>query len=285
MIPPPFEYVRPTSIDEAVAALTQHGDEAKVLAGGHSLLPLMKLRLAFPTVLVDVGRVQQLRGIREDDSDLVIGAATTHDQVLHDPLVLQHCGVLAEVTATVSDPQVRHRGTIGGALAHGDAAGDLPAAALALQATFVLQGPSGRRSVAASEFFRDYLETALDPTEVLAEIWFPKLGPAWSWRYEKFTRASHMWAIVGVCALVRRDGDRIGAARIGLTNMGAVPVRASAVEAALSGESVDAIPAAALAADVGTDPPADVNAHSDYRRHLARVLTQRALQKATTSWS
>ena len=179
MIPAPFEYVRAGSVDEAVSALQEHGDEAKVLAGGHSLLPLMKLRLAFPTALVDVGQIQEIRGVREDGGWVVVGAATPHSAVIRDPIVQQHCGVLAHVTEMVGDPQVRNRGTLGGALAHGDAAGDLPAVALALDAQFLIQGPGGQRSVPASEFFVDYLETALEPGEVLVEVGVPKLGSSW----------------------------------------------------------------------------------------------------------
>lgn len=280
MIPAPFDYVRATSIDEAVSTLAEHGDEAKVLAGGHSLLPLMKLRLAFPAVLVDVGRVDDLSGVREDGDWLAIGAATTHHDVVHDDLVLAHCGVLAEVAEGIGDPQVRHRGTLGGAIAHGDAAGDLPAVVLALDAELVAHGPNGRRTIAASDFFRDYLETALEPDEVLVEVRVPKLGSPWGWRYEKFNRVAQAWAIVGSCALVRRDDGSIAEARVGLTNMGTVPYRAAATEQALAGSGPDAIADAASSADEGTDPAADHNAEPDYRRHLARVLTRRALEGA-----
>lgn len=282
MIPAPFDYIRATSVDEAVAALAEHGEDAKLLAGGHSLLPLMKLRLAYPEVLIDIGRVDDLHGVTEDGDALVIGAATTHHEVLSDPLVGSHCAILAQVSKTVGDAQVRHRGTIGGALAHGDAAGDLPAAALALDATMVLQGPSGRRSVPASEFFVDYLETALAPDEVLVEVRVPKLGDGWSGHYEKFNRVAQAWAIVGSCAIVRRDDGAIGEARIGLTHMGSTPLRASAAEQALAGAEIgsDAVAAAAAQADEGTDPPSDLNAQADYRRHLAQVLTRRAVERA-----
>jgi carbon-monoxide dehydrogenase medium subunit len=280
VIPAPFEYVRAGSIDEAVAALSQHGDEAKVLAGGHSLLPLMKLRLAFPSALVDVGRVDALKGVSEEGDRLVIGAATTHAAVVRDPLVQEHCGVLAHVTEMVGDPQVRHRGTIGGALAHGDAAGDLPAVVLALDAEFAIKGREGERRVPASEFFVDYLETALAPDEVLVSVSVPKLGSDWSYNYQKFNRVAQAWAIVGALAVVRRSNGTIDEARIGLTNMATVPVRASATEAALQGQGADAVASAAEQAAEGTDPPTDLNAQPDYRKHLARVLTRRALENA-----
>jgi aerobic carbon-monoxide dehydrogenase medium subunit len=283
MIPATFEYVRAGSVDEAVAALREHGDEAKLLAGGHSLLPLMKLRLAVPEVLVDLGRIDALRGVTEtDDGRLAIGAMTTHDEVVHDPLVREHCGVLAEVTALVGDAQVRHRGTIGGALAHGDAAGDLPAALLALEGTFVVQGAGGQREVGAADLFVDYLTTTLGEDEVVTEVRVPKLDASWAWRYEKFTRVSQAWAIVGSCALVRRSNGTIDEARVGLTNMATVPLRATATEQALAGAPTGAIAAAAAAAAEGTDPPEDLNADATYRRHLARVLTRRALEAAVS---
>jgi aerobic carbon-monoxide dehydrogenase medium subunit len=283
MIPATFEYVRAGSVDEAVAALREHGDEAKLLAGGHSLLPLMKLRLAVPEVLVDLGRIDALRGVTEtDDGRLAIGAMTTHDEVVHDPLVREHCGVLAEVTALVGDAQVRHRGTIGGALAHGDAAGDLPAALLALEGTFVVQGAGGQREVGAADLFVDYLTTTLGEDEVVTEVRVPKLDASWAWRYEKFTRVSQAWAIVGSCALVRRSNGTIDEARVGLTNMATVPLRATATEQALAGAPMGAIAAAAAAAAEGTDPPEDLNADATYRRHLARVLTRRALEAAVS---
>jgi aerobic carbon-monoxide dehydrogenase medium subunit len=282
MIPAPFDYVRAGSLDEAVQALTEHGEDAKVLAGGHSLIPLMRLRLAFPTVLVDIGRITDLRGVRDDGDMLAIGAATTHHAVQHDPLVREHCGVLADVTATVGDPQVRHRGTIGGAVAHADPAGDLPAAMLALDAELVAQGPDGRRTIPAKDFFVYFLESALQPGEILAEIRVPKLTGTWGWSYQKFNRVAQAWAIVGSCAIVRRDNGTIGEARIGLTNMGTVPVRATATEAALTGApaEADTLASAAEQAAEGTEPPADQNADPDYRRHLARVLTRRALEEA-----
>jgi aerobic carbon-monoxide dehydrogenase medium subunit len=280
MIPAAFEYVRAGSVDEAVSVLGEHGDEAKVLAGGHSLLPLMKLRLAVPEVLVDVGRIDAMKGVSDAGDRLAIGAATTHQDVMNDALVRDHCGVVADVTAMVGDAQVRHRGTIGGAIAHGDAAGDLPTVLLALDATVVAQGPSGEREIAAADLFVDHLTTALADEEVLTEVRVPKLDAAWSWHYEKFNRVAQAWATVGSLALVRRANGTIEEARVGLTNMGAVPIRAGATEAALAGASADAIGEAAAQADQGSDPPGDLNATPDFRRHLARVLTRRALEAA-----
>lgn len=280
MIPAAFDYVRVSSVEEAVDALSQHGDEAKVLAGGHSLLPLMRLRLAYPTALVDVGRIDEMRGVREDGDDLVIGAATTYHAVAHDPLVLRDCGIIPDTVKHIGDPQVRHRGTFGGGLAHGDAAGDLPALALALDADFIVQGPGGRRTVPAGEFFIDYLQTALAPDEVLVEVRVPKLGADWGFNYQKFNRVAQAWAIVGSCALVRRDNGSIAEARVGLTNMGTTPVRATATEQALSGASGDGISDACNLAAEGTNPPEDLNARADYRQHLARVLTRRAVEAA-----
>jgi aerobic carbon-monoxide dehydrogenase medium subunit len=280
VIPASFDYVRAGSIDEAVAALTEHGDEAKLLAGGHSLLPLMKLRLAAPEVLVDLGRVEELRGICDAGEHLAIGAMTTHDAVVKDPLVREHCGVLADVSQTVGDAQVRHRGTIGGAMAHGDAAGDLPTLLLALDGTVVVQGPEGRRNIRAADLFTDYLSTSIADDEVLVEVRVPKLVGDWGWRYEKFSRVAQAWAIVGSCALVKRSNGSIEQARVGLTHMGTTPVRASATEAALQGVGRDAIASAAEQAAEGTSPPSDLNATPAFREHLARVLTRRALTHA-----
>ncbi len=283
MIPPAFDYVRVASVDEAVAALAKDPDEAKILAGGHSLLPLMRLRLASPGVLVDVGRVTEMRGVRDDGDRIAVGAATTHYEVVNDELLRQHVPLVGKATATVGDAQVRHRGTHGGALAHGDAAGDLPAIAMACEAEMVIQGPGGRRTVPAAEFFVDYLETAVQPDEVLVEVRWPKFDASWGYDYQKFARSAQAWAIVGACALVRRSNGTISEARVGLTNMGSVPVRARATESALSGADAggEALAAASEAADQGTDPPSDLNARPDYRRHLARVLTRRALEAAS----
>ncbi len=282
MIPAKFEYVRPSSISDAISALAEGGDDAKVIAGGQSLLPLLRLRLAYPDILVDVGGLDELRGVADNGDHLLIGARTTHYQVVHDPLIAEHCGLLAQAASTVADPAVRHRGTLGGSIAHADPAGDLPAVILALNATIVAAGPGGQREIAASDFFVDYLTTALDPGEVLTGIRVPKLGSDWGYRYEKFHRTAQAWATVGVAALVRRSNGEVAEARVGLTNMGSVPLRAAAVEAALAGAraSSESLRAAAQSAAEGTQPPADLHGAPDYRRHLARVLTGRALEAA-----
>lgn len=280
MIPAGFDYVRPGSVDEAVSALRENGDDAKVMAGGQSLIPLLRLRLAYPSVVVDVGRVSEMRGVREDGDHLVLGAMTTHYEVIHDPLVREHAGLIAAATETVADPAVRHRGTFGGSLAHADPAGDLPAVALALDAEFVVAGSGGRRTVAAADFFVDYLQTAIAADEVLVEVRVPKLGAGWGYRYEKFQRVAQAWAIVGVAAAVRRDNGSIAEARVALTNMGATPVRAAGVEEDLAGGSLDAIGPAAERAAEGTSPPSDLSGRADYREHLARVLTRRAVTAA-----
>jgi carbon-monoxide dehydrogenase medium subunit len=285
VIPSSFDYLRPGSVEECLARLAEDGDDAKVLAGGHSLVPLLKLRLAAPARLLDIGRIAELRGVRDAGDHLAVGAMTTHDQLVRNPLVRDHCAILAEAAAVVADPQVRHRGTLGGALAHGDAAGDLPAVAVALEAGLVVEGPAGRRVVPATEFFHGYLETAMAPEDLLVEVRVPKLADGWTWRYEKLSRVSHMWAIVGACAVVRWDDGAIAEARVGLTNMGAVPVRARAAEQALAGAGRGAIGEAAALAAEGTDPPADLHAEPDYRRQLARALTRRALERAAARWS
>ncbi|PWW22361.1 carbon-monoxide dehydrogenase medium subunit [Geodermatophilus normandii] len=282
MIPAPFEYARPTTVDEALQAVAAGGEDVKIMAGGQSLIPVMRLRLAAPSTVVDLGRVAEMRGVRDDGDALVIGAMTTHAEVLTDPLVAQHATLVAEATETVADRQTRRRGTFGGALAHADPAGDLPAVALALDAEMVVAGPGGRRTVPASEFFVDYLTTALDEGEILVEIRVPKLAGDWGVRYEKFNRVAQAWSIVAVAAAVRRENGHIAEARIGLTNMGPTPLRASATEAALSGAaaSADAVAAAARSAAEGTSPSSDLNAQADYREHLAQVLTRRAVVAA-----
>jgi carbon-monoxide dehydrogenase medium subunit len=281
MIPSKFDYVRPVSLDEAVHVLSNAGDDAKVIAGGQSLLPLLRLRLANPEVLVDVGGLDELRGVRDEGDSLLIGARTTHYQLIHDPLIAEHCGLLATAAATVADPAVRHRGTLGGSLAHGDPAGDLPAVALALDATLTARGPEGEREIPAADFFVDYLTTSLRPAEILTGIRVPKM-PGWGYHYEKFHRTAQAWAIVGVAALTRRSDGQVAEARIGLTNMGPVPVRATAAETAVAGTeaSRNALQAAASRADEGTQPSGDLHGSPDYRRHLARVLTGRALAAA-----
>ncbi|HEY2693314.1 MAG TPA: xanthine dehydrogenase family protein subunit M [Streptosporangiaceae bacterium] len=282
MIPAKFDYLRPGSLDEAVHVLGNAGDDAKVIAGGQSLMPLLRLRLAQPELLVDVGGLDELRGVRDQGDSLMIGARTTLYQLVSDPLVAEHCGLLAQTAGVIADPAVRHRGTIGGALAHADPAGDLPAVALALEATFTVRGSAGDREIPAADFFVDYLTTSLQPEEILTGIRVPKLG-AWGYHYEKFHRTAQSWATVGVAALVRRSNGQVAEARIGLTNMGPVPVRATAAEAAAAGAeaSRQALRSAATHADEGTEPPADLHGAPDYRRHLARVLTSRALAAAS----
>jgi len=281
VIPAQFDYVAPTTLAEAVTALGAAGEDAKILAGGQSLIPVLRLRLAFPTVLIDLSKVSELRGVCEDGDALVIGAMTKHADVMENPLVRQYAALLAEATSTVADPAVRHRGTFGGALAHADPAGDLAAVALALDAELVAEGPGGRRTIAAKDFFQDYLETALSPDEILAAVRIPKLTGDWGVRYEKFNRVAQAWAIVGVAAAVRMEGGAIAEARIGLTNMGSTPVRPHSVEASLVGATTreQVVVASGSAAD-GTNPPSDLGAKADYRQHLARVLTARAVAKA-----
>ncbi|MHB1548655.1 MAG: FAD binding domain-containing protein [Acidimicrobiales bacterium] len=282
MIPARVEYVAPHSVTEAVGALVEAGEDAKVLAGGQSLLPVLRLRMAYPSVLVDLGRIVGMRGVREEGSSVVVGAMTRHSDVIDDPLVRRYAALLASATATVADPQVRHRGTFGGALAHADPAGDLPAVAVALDAEMVAEGPGGRRTIPASEFFVDYLQTALEPGEILCEVRIPKLDGEWSAHYEKFNRTAQAWAIVGVAAAVRRSNGTIVEARVGLTNMSSTPVRARGVEAALAGASADAatVADAATRAVEGTNPPSDLSGQADYRSHLATVLTRRAVSRA-----
>jgi aerobic carbon-monoxide dehydrogenase medium subunit len=281
VIPAKFDYTRPSSLDEAVSALSSGGEDAKVIAGGQSLLPLLRLRFSYPSVLVDVGGLDELRGVRDVGSALEIGALTTLYELTRDPLIAAHCGLLTQAAGTIADPAVRHRGTLGGALAHADPAGDLPAVVTALDATLVAAGPSGTRSISPADFFTDYLTTSLAPGEILTAIRVPKLD-GWGYRYEKFHVTAQAWAIVGVAAVARRDNGHVGAARVGLTNMGSVPVRAHAVEEAATGAAASAagLAAAAARADEGTNPPSDLRGAADYRRHLARVLTGRALAAA-----
>lgn len=281
MIPVAFEYVAPTSVADALGALAAAGDDGKVIAGGQSLLPVLRMRLNAPETVIDLGRIESLRGIRDGGDHLVIGAMTAHAEVLASDLVREHATVLHEAVATVADPQIRHRGTLGGALVHADPAGDLGAPIRALGATMVVTGPSGSRSIAADDFFIDLFESSMGEDEILTEIRIPK-HTGWGAHYEKFVRIKHQWAIVGVAATVRMDGDTIAEARVGLTNMGSTPLRARAVESALAGgvASVEAVGAAAAAAAEGTNPPSDLNGGADYRQHLARVLTRRAVLAA-----
>jgi aerobic carbon-monoxide dehydrogenase medium subunit len=277
MIPAEFEYAAPESLDAVFEALSS-GEDPKLLAGGHSLIPLMKLRLAAPTLLVDLRRVPGLQGVSREDGEYRIGAMTPH-AVLEESTEL---GLLSRAAGTIADPQVRARGTIGGSLAHGDPASDLPAVMLAAEAAVTLQSGGGaQRSVPASELFVDYLTTALQDGEVLTEVRVPALD-GFGFGYQKFNRRAEDWAMVAVCALVRVEGGVCSDVRVGLTNMGSRPLRATAVEEALRGQAADAgaIARAADQADADTDPPGDLNASPEYKRHLARVLCRRALTEA-----
>jgi carbon-monoxide dehydrogenase medium subunit len=273
VIPAPFEYVRAGSAAEAISLIGQHGDEAKFLAGGHSLLPLMKLRLAQPSVLVDIGRVSDLSYIRDAGDHIAIGALTRHMDVETSPVLAEHVPLLAHAAGHVGDPQVRHRGTIGGSIAHSDPASDLPATTLALGATYVAQGPNGTREIPATEFFHGFLQTALEPDEMLTEIRVPKMNGA-GWSFQKFNRRAQDWAIVGVAAW-RRNGD----SGVALVNMGSVPILASSVSSALAGGASIADAAEQAAAE--SEPQSDLNATPEYRVHLAKVLVRRALEQAS----
>ena len=277
MIPAAFEYRRASSADEAVDLLARHGDDAKLLAGGHSLLPLMRLRLAMPAMLVDIGRVGDLSYVRDDGGQVRIGALTRHHDLEFSELIKAQVPLLAEVAGQIGDPQVRHRGTIGGSVAHGDPASDLPAALLALRATLVARGPRGEREIPVDDFFTGFLETALAPDELLTEIRVPAMDGA-GWSFQKFNRRAQDWAIVGVAAVLGAFGNGGAGPGVGLVNMGSVPLRAAAVEDAL--RNGDGAAGAAAHADEGTDPPDDLNASPDYRRHLSRVLVRRALEEA-----
>ncbi len=272
MIPAPFAYSRARSLEEAISLLAEKGDEAKLLAGGHSLLPLMKLRLATPEVLVDIGRLADLSYVREEDGVIAVGALTTHDTASRDQLLREKVPVFAHVAGQIGDPQVRHRGTVGGSVAHGDAASDLPAVLLALGGSVIAAGPSGRREIQASELHLGFLETALEPGEVLVELRLP-IPESPSFGFEKLTKRAQDWAIVGAVAVWRHGG--LG---VGLINMGSVPLRAAALEEALAGGASPR--EAAERADEGTEPSADLNASAEFRRHLARVLSRRALERA-----
>jgi len=280
MIPMSFDYEVAESVDHAIELLGQHGDESKIIAGGHSLIPLMRLRLATPTVLVDVGRLDDLSYVRDDGDHLAIGALTRHREVHFNELVNEHCGILGYTAGLLGDPSVQHRGTIGGALAHGDPAGDMPSVISALEGEIVVKGPNGERTIPALDFFQDYLMTALDDQEVITEVRVPKLDENTGWAYKKFSRRSQDWAIVGVAAVVEKSNGSIDSARIGLTSMGSTPIRARAVEEALAGASTDAVAEAANAADEGTEPGSDDAASAEFRRHLARVWTRRAVEEA-----
>jgi len=272
MIPVAFDYVRAESADEALAALAEHGDDAKLMAGGHSLLPMMKLRLAYPAVIVDIGRLSDLSYINDAGDYLAIGALTRHRDVEISPVVAEHAPLLAHATSHVGDPQVRHRGTIGGSLAHADAAADHPSVFLAMGASVIARGPDGEREISGADLFSGFLESSLAPTEMITEVRVPKAtGQGWS--FQKFNRRAQDWAIVG--ASVQQTN---GPAQVALVNMHPTPTRAAAVEAALGGGAT-AIEAAEQAAE-GLEPSSDLNAGVDYRRHLARVLTRRGLTEA-----
>jgi carbon-monoxide dehydrogenase medium subunit len=279
MIPAQFDYVAPGSLDEALSALRSGGEDAKVLAGGHSLLPLMKLRLSFPSLLVDLRKVPGLTGIQRENGTFRIGAMTRHVEVANGDL-----GLASVAASTIADPQVRHRGTLGGTLAHGDPASDMPAVLLACEGSVTIRSDAGQREVPAADLFEDFLTTAVGDGEILTEIRLPALD-GYGFGYQKFNRRKEDWAMVAACALVKKAADgSCEDVRIGLTHMGSTPLRATAVEQALRGKPLDAqsIAAAAEQAAEGTDPPADLNASADYKRHLARVLTRRALEDASS---
>ncbi len=278
MITAPFDYEAPESVEEAVRMLHENGEDAKLLAGGHSLLPLMKVRLAAPTILIDLRKIPGLHGISRQNGDWRIGSMTRHADLQDAP----ELGVASRAASLIADQQVRNRGTIGGSLAHGDPASDLPAVVLAVDGQITAQGSGGQRTIAAADMFQDYLTTALEQDEVVTEISLPALDD-WGFGYQKFTRRAEDWAMVGVCALVKKGaGGECEDVRVGLTNMGSTPLRASAVEDALRGGGLDAesIAGAAAHAGEGTEPPGDLNATPDYKRHLATVLTRRALEEA-----
>ena len=278
MIPSSFDYEVAESVDHALELLRTKEDP-KLIAGGHSLLPLMKLRLARPGTLVDIGRLSGLSGVRDAGDHLAIGGLTRHHDLNTDALARQHCPLISYAAGLVGDPQVRHRGTIGGSLAHGDPASDLPTICLVLDAVIVARGPNGERTIDASAFFNGFFDTALADDEIITEVRVPKTGSA-GWSYLKFRQRALDWATVGVAAVVGASNGSIQGARVAFTNMGQTPLRAAAVEAALAGAPRDAVTEAAQKADEGTDPPSDTWASSDFRRHLARVLTGRAVEEA-----
>jgi carbon-monoxide dehydrogenase medium subunit len=283
MNPAVFDYHRPATVDEAIGLLGRYGEDARPLAGGQSLLPMMKLRLLEPTALVDLSRIPTLSGIRAEGDDLVLGAMTTHYQALSSPVVQRLAPLIAEAAALIGDPQVRNRGTLGGSLAHADPGADVEAAVLAGGARVCISGPSGSRVIPADELFVDLLTTSLAPGELLTDIVIPAQRPGQGAAYEKFPNPASRFALVGVAAQVTIDGDRITEARVALTGAAPSPQRLPAVEAALIGQAADAIGAASAEAAVGWDANDDLHASADYRRHLATVLTARALKRAVTA--
>jgi carbon-monoxide dehydrogenase medium subunit len=278
VIPAQFDYDVAESVDHAIELLAAGGGDAKLLAGGHSLIPALKLRIARPEKLVDIGRLSDLAYVKDDGTHIRIGALTCHAAVAADALLTEQCPIVSHTAGRIGDPQVRHRGTLGGTLAHCDPASDMPAVMLALRADLVVQGKGGERVIPATEFFTGVFESALRPDEVLVEARVPKLASSTGWAYVKANRRAQDWATVGVAALVHRDNGSIAGASIGLVNMGATPLRAKAAEDALAG-GASAADAAALVAE-GTEPPSDQAGSSEYRAHLAQVITRRALEQA-----
>ena len=281
MIPPEFDYVAPESLEEAIRLLSEGGEDAKLLAGGHSLIPLMKLRLAAPSLLVDLRKVPGLHGVQRENGHFRIGAMTTHRTVEFTP----ELKLVARAAGTIADPQVRNRGTLGGTLAHADPAADMPAIFVTTEGSVTAQGPGGQREIAAADLFQDYLTSSLAADEVITEVRVPALD-GYGFGYQKFNRRAEDWAMVAVSVVVKKAADgTCEDVRVGLNNMGSVPLRATAVEQALRGRPLDAdaIARAAEQADEGTDPPADLNATADYKRHLARVMCRRALEEAVAA--
>jgi carbon-monoxide dehydrogenase medium subunit len=276
MYPANFDYKRPASVDEAVALLARHGDDAKILAGGHSLIPAMKLRLARPAVIVDIGRIANLSYIREVGGMIAIGATTTHHEIESSRLLLERSPLLAEAASHIGDAQVRNKGTIGGSLAHADPAADYPASILALDAELDLLGPRGKRTLKGRVFFVDLLQTALGPDEILTEVRIPATPRTVA--YEKTEQKASGFAIAGVAVVIGENGVHVG-----ITGVAAKPYRATAVEEALAGQRTPApaaIAAAAARAAEGVDPLADIHASAEFRAHLAEVNTRRALERA-----
>lgn len=279
MIPARFDYDVAESVDHAIELLGGGGGDAKLLAGGQSLIPALRLRIARPAKLVDLGRLADLAYVRDDGTHVAIGAMTTHAAVASDPGLAEHCPIVSHTAAQIGDPQVRHRGTLGGTLSHGDPASDMPAVMLAVGAELVARGKGGERTIPVGDFFTGVFQTALGPDEVLVEARVPKLAASTGWAYVKANRRAQDWATVGVAAVVHRDDGKVAGASIGLVNMGGTALRAGAAEDALAGGASIA-EAAELVAE-GADPPTDHAGSSEYRAHLAKVIARRALEQAT----